>query len=210
MRVLIVEPSAVFARGLETILKAHNMSITGIAYSQADAVRLGRALQADVALVSLLLPELPGGTREYLTGLATIRSLKSMAPALHILALGASPDAYLLVEIVRAGASGFVDWGCGEDELVESVRAAARGGVVLTDSQLAVVLTPAPFPAIDLTNRERDVLRLLSGGKTNQEIGNTLNISLGTVRTHVSNILGKLAVATRREAAAEARRRGIV
>ena len=213
IRVLVVEDSATFVRGLEATLSAEEaFVIVGSADNQADAVALAERLQPEVALVDLRIAPGPGSEAlGYHHGVETIAALKAAVPGLRVLAMSFSRHPRWPVEVVRAGASGFVSKDAPPEEIVAALRTVARGGVVLTAEQLArVAEPPVDHPSVTLTPREQEVLCLLAEGKSNREIAVALGVAVGTVRTHVANILGKLDVADRREAVAEARRRGLL
>jgi DNA-binding NarL/FixJ family response regulator len=212
IRVLMVEDSATFVRGLEATLSSQGeFVVVGAAGNWAEAVTLAEVLQPDVALVDLRIAPAPGSTAaDYRHGLEAIMALKATVAGLRVLAMSFSNDARWPVEAVRAGASGFVSKDAPPEEFVAALRTVAHGGVVLTAEQLARVASVPASPSPVLTPRELEVLRLLAEGKSNQQIARALGVTVGTVRTHVGNILGKLEVGSRGEAVAEARQRGIL
>ena len=212
IRVLVVEDSPTFVRGLEATLGAEGeFVIVGAAGNRAEAVALAERLQPEVALVDLrIAPGPETGEIEFRHGLETIAALKAAVPGLRVLAMSFSRDERWPVEAVRAGASGFVSKDAPPEEMAAALRTVARGGVVLTAEQLAQVAARPMPPQEALTPREREVLRLMAQGKSNREIADALGVAVGTVRTHVANILGKLGVADRKEAVVEGRRRGLL
>jgi len=210
IHLLVVEDSPTFVRGLEATLSAEGeFVIVGAAGNRADAVALAERLRPEVALVDLRIAPGPGaGEADFRHGLEAIADLKAAVPGLRVLAMSFSRHPRWPVEAVRAGASGFVSKDAPPEEMAAALRTVARGGVVLTAEQLAQVAA-GPVPSQEaLTPREREVLQLMAAGKSNREIADALGVAVGTVRTHVANILGKLGVADRKEAAVEARRRG--
>jgi len=184
--------------------------IVGAAGSRVEAVALAATSRPDVALVDLrIVPEPGSRAADYRHGLEAIASLKAIVPDLPVLAMTFSQDARWPVEAVRAGASGFISKDAPPEEIAAALRTVAQGGVVLTAEQLARVAAMPAGPPPVLTPRELEVLRLLAGGNSNREIAEMLDMAVGTVRTHVGNILAKLSVGSRQEAA-EGRRRGMV
>jgi len=209
IRILVVEDSTTFVRGLEATLSVEGaFVVVGAAGNRAEAVALAEALRPDVALVDLRIRPEPGSTAaDFRHGLEATRALKAAVPGLWVLAMSFSRDPRWPVEAVRAGASGFVSKDAPPEDIVTALRTVARGGVVLTAEQLArVAATAGPLPT--LTPREREVLRLLAEGKSNQEIARELEIAVGTARRHVESIRGKLGATSRGQAVAEAWRRG--
>lgn len=210
VRVLVVEPSEIFVVGLRSILEARGIAVAGVARHQAEAVTLAGSLDADLALVSLrLAPDEKGGI-DIRHGIYTLRALRGVAPRLRMLAMSLGSEPEWVLEAIRAGASGYVSKDASLEELYHALLEVAHGDVALRREQLAALLAPRATPDHDLTAREICVLKLLADGRTNQEIAAALTISVGTVRTHVGNILGKLEVNSRREAAKRARDLGLL
>jgi NarL family two-component system response regulator LiaR len=150
----------------------------------------------DVILMDLIMPQVDGPA-------ATAR-IRTAFPQIQVLAMTSFVDEALVLQALQAGAIGYLLKDVHADKLAEAIRDAYHGratfpaAVVHALSQLTAA---APLPTYDLTNRERQVLALLVAGKTNSEIAALLNISHGTARMHVSNILAKLGTSNRTEAA---------
>ncbi len=210
IRVLVVEPSEIFVIGLRSVLEARGLTVADIARHQAEAVALAASADADLALVSLrLAPDEKGGI-DVRHGIDTLKALRRVAPRLRLLAMSLGSEPAWVLEAIRAGASGYVSKDASLDDLYHALLEVAHGDVALRREQLAALLAPRASPDHDLTAREIIVLSLLADGRTNQEIAQALTISVGTVRTHVGNILGKLGVNSRREAGKAARELGLL
>jgi DNA-binding NarL/FixJ family response regulator len=152
-------------------------------------------------------------------GLAVLRELRQAAPRTAVLVLSAAQDAALLSEVMSAGAAGFLSFEADMSDVISAVRAAADGQVVLSGRRLEALVrhlaqraapTPPSGPGGRLTEREAEVLVLLASGASTNAIAASLFISAHTARTHVQNVLMKLGVHSRLEAAAYAVRNGLV
>jgi len=200
IRVLLVDDHAVVRRGLRGFLELlDDIEIVGEAENGRLAIDAARALQPDVVLMDLLMPVLDGVT--------ATAELKDTLPDVQVVALTSFVEEDRVTAVLEAGASGFLLKDADADEVAAAIRAAHRGEVRL-DPAVARILTrrvaarrePAP-PAASLTEREREVLALIAHGLGNQAIADRLGITERTARTHVSNILGKLGLASRTQAA---------
>jgi len=209
LRVLIVEDSATFVRGLTATLQASGeFTVVGAAANGAEAISLATTIQPQIALVDLRIAPTDTGTPDYQHGLATITTLRTAVPGLQILAMSFDDNVHWPDAAVRAGASGFISKNAPPDAILDALRMAAQGKVVLTTDQLAAIVTASPPSCASLTPRELAVLQLAGEGKSNREIGAALGISTGTARTHMQHILAKLDVANRLEAVTVARQQG--
>ena len=159
----------------------------------------GFAWNPDIVIQDLLLP---GG----IDGIETTRRVRELAPNVRVIALTASMDEARMTAVLRAGAAGYVRKDADPEILLAAIRAVARGKIFLDPSVTGRVLPGAD----DLTRRELEVLRLLAAGRSNKEIANTLAIGDETVKTHVTNVLGKLQAENRAQAVAFALKRGLV
>ncbi len=209
LTVFLVDDHAMFRAGVRAELGAH-VEVIGEASTVAEAVARIGATTPDVVLLDVHMPD--GGGR------AVLESMRRTHPQVKFLALSVSDAAEDVIGLIRAGARGYVTKTISPDELAAAIKRVADGDAVFSPRLAGFVLdafaarpdVPVADPELDqLTNREREVLRLLVEGRTNPEIAAALFIGTGTVRTHVSNVLAKLGVATRREAAALARRQGL-
>jgi DNA-binding NarL/FixJ family response regulator len=206
LRILIVDDHPIFRDGLRTALAADDIEVVGEAANGPDAVQLATSLVPDVVLMDL---QMPGGA-----GIAATRAISAALPDVAVLILTMSEDADAVFGSVRAGARGYLLKGADRDELLRAIRSVAGGeaifGAEISQRLLSAFAdgsTVAPLPA--LTDREREVLALVTDGYTNTAIAQRLVLSPKTVRNHVSNILMKLQVADRTAAAAVARDAGI-
>jgi DNA-binding NarL/FixJ family response regulator len=156
-----------------------------------------------------------------LSGVAATSRIRAAAPDCAVIVLTTFDDEEEVFEALRAGAVGYLLKDVPLDRLVEAIRAAARGESFLQPSIAAKVvaeftrLSQARPPALDnllepLSNREREVLRQLASGKSNKEIASALDIAEGTVKNHMTNVLGKLGVLDRTQAALKARELGLI
>jgi len=213
IRLLVVDDQALFREGLRTLLSVHRgIEIAGEAANGRQAVERAAELQPDVALMDLRMP--------VLGGVEATRRLRAAAPQCRVIVLTTFDDDEEVFDALRAGAVGYLLKGAPAEKLVEAIRVAARGESFLQPSIAAKVLaefnrmTPRPTAAAvlvePLSERERDVLRHLACGKSNKEIASALNLAEGTVKNHMSNVLGKLGVLDRTQAALKARELGIL
>ncbi|GGK18735.1 DNA-binding response regulator [Pilimelia terevasa] len=200
LRVFLVDDHAMFRAGVCAEL-AGRVEVVGQAGTVAEAVaRIGQ-LAPDVVLLDVHLPD--GGGR------AVLQALHAGLPAVRFLALSVSDAAEDVIGVIRAGARGYVTKSISGDELVEAIGRVADGDAVFSPRLAGFVLdafagNPDPATTTDpeldrLTNREREVLRLLARGYAYKEIARELYISVKTVETHVSSVLRKLQVSNRHE-----------
>ena len=187
--------------------EASDIEVAGAVGTVADTLRLLGAEAIDVLLLDLGLPDGSG-----LDLLATLRARHSRVA---VVVLTMNEDRQMVLDVVRAGARGYLLKGAGRAEIIDAVRHAAAGGAVFHAGPADVVLSAAlgalddPVVALGLTAREAHVLRLLADGLSNQAIASRLGLAPKTVRNQVSTILTKLGVDTRVEAAARARAAGL-
>ena len=214
IRVLLVDDQALFREGLHTLLSVHaDLAVVGEAGNGQEALERAAALQPDVVLMDVQMP--------VLDGVAATRRLHSALPACRVILLTTFDDDEYVFEGLRAGAVGYLLKDAPSARLVDAIRAAARGESFLQPSIAAKVVAeytrlagsaPAASGGLaePLTEREREILRLLAGGASNKEIAAQLFLAEGTVKNHVTNILGKLGVTGRLQAANRARQLGLL
>jgi DNA-binding NarL/FixJ family response regulator len=211
VRVFVVDDHAVVRRGLRAYLESvDDMEVVGEAADGQEALEAIAALAAaqrapDVVLMDLLMPGMDGVT--------ATAAITRGHPELAVAAMTSFTQADMVHGALQAGAAGYLLKDAEADEVATAIRAACRGEVHL-DPAIARQLTrslvaPGPQAVNALTDREREVLILVARGLSNQQIADSLVISERTARTHVSNILGKLGVASRTQAALLAIREGI-
>ena len=209
VRVLVVDDQALFREALVTLLGARpEVEVVGEAGNGQQALEQAAALRPDVVLMDLHMP--------VLDGVATTRRLRVEQPGVRVLALTTFDDDEDVFAALRAGALGYLLKDVSSDRLVEAVLSAARGESVLQPSVAAKVVArfaqlddaprsrPQPL-VVPLSERELDVLRLLADGRSNREIATALFLAEGTVKNHVTNVLGKLGARDRTQAALRAR-----
>ena len=204
IRVLIADDHFVVRQGLAALLAPRNgMEVVGEAATGREAVDLARALQPDVILMDMIMPELDGP--------AAITLIKHDNPEARILVLTSFGESKQISAAIQAGALGYLLKDSSPDDLLHAIRSVHRGNLVLPQDLAVKLMQPQQtVAALDqLTERETDVLRLLAQGQSNQEIAVNLSISTTTVRSHVSTILMKLGVSNRTQAALVARERGL-
>lgn len=217
IRVLIAGRETLFRRGLAAILETDPVTqVVGSAATAAEGFRLADDLLPDVILLSTTLPDAPG--------LSAASEMRRRFPAINTIVVSSHESDDELFEAIRAGASAYCDQDTAEERLISLIKRAATGEYVINEQLLekpyvaarvleqfrAASLTGlAPTSAYaPLTDRELEILRKVSDGMTNAEIGYALGISAQTVKNHVTSILRKLAVNDRTQAVVTALRRG--
>lgn len=214
IRVLIADDHALFREGVHAILKSvPDIEIVGEAGTGQEALTLASELTPDVILMDIQMPDLNGVE-------ATHHILKTH-PDVSIIIVTMLEDDDSLFSAMRAGARGYVLKGADKAEMLKSIRAVAEGEALFGPAIAARLLnffhdnpsqpksesSQTAFP--NLTEREREILACIARGDTNTEIAEQLNISLKTVRNHVSSIFNKLQVTNRAQAAIRARDAGL-
>jgi len=212
VRVLLVDDHDLFRTGLRNLLEERGVQIAGEAATGADAVRLVREVAPDVVIMDLHMPGM--------SGIEAIRQIASIAPLTRVLVLTISDQDEDVLHAILAGACGYLLKDASVDELIRGIEAAAVGEALVSPSIAGKVLqqvraTAANPEAADtnraeLSHRELDVLKLIASGNDNAMIAAELHISPKTVKNHISNILMKLQIDNRIQAAVYAVRSGIV
>jgi NarL family two-component system response regulator LiaR len=194
-RVLLVDDQAVVRQGLRAYLSVDpELEVVGEATDGADAVRRAGELRPDVVVMDLLLP--------VMDGVAATARIREELPETQVLVLASRLRRDAVVGAIRAGAVGCVLKDTDAAGLVQAVRAAATGQIQLDREAATQIVDELRSPSgARLTEREADVLRLLAKGMANKEIARTLGVGQQTVKSHVSNILAKLGVRSRTQAA---------
>ena len=209
IRVIVADDHPLFREGVVNSLRAcEDIVVVGEASDAAGALRLACDHLPEVALLDVTMPPLPAG------GLRAARDIATACPATRIVMLTVSEDEDDVLAAMKAGASGYVLKGASARELVEVLRSVARGEVYVAPSLAWTLLREMnkprpPDPLADLSTREREVLELVANGLGNQEIGQRLGLAEKTVKHYMTNILAKLQVRSRLEAALVAHKAGL-
>src|SRR5678816_2748791 len=214
IRILLVDDQPLFREGLSTLLSVHpDFEVVGEAGNGEEAIRLVRSLLPSVVLMDLQMP--------VLDGVAATRRLHEEQPDCRVIVLTTFDDDELVFDGLRAGAVGYLLKDAPSEKLAEAIRVAARGETFLQPSVAAKVvaefarLSRKTFttanPVIEpLSEREIEILRLIAQGASNREIAGTLFLAEGTVKNHVTSILGKLEARDRTQAALKAKDCGLI
>jgi DNA-binding NarL/FixJ family response regulator len=214
IRIFLADDQSLFREGLHTLLSVQpGFEVVGEASNGEDAIRQIGTLQPDIVLMDVRMP--------VLDGVAATRRLHPLLPNCRIIVLTTFDDDDYVFDALRAGAIGYLLKDAPSEKLFEAIRAGYRGESFLQPAVAAKVvaefarLADKPMTRSDilvepLSEREREVLRLVSEGASNREIANRLVIAEGTVKNHVTNILSKLGVSDRTKAALKARDIGLI
>ena len=215
LRLLLADDQSLFREALRTLLALQpDFEIVAEAENGERAVALARAHKPDVILMDLRMP--------VMGGVEATRRVIAATPTARVVVLTTFEEDEEIFEALRAGAAGYLLKACSADKLHESVRAAAKGTSVLEPAVTAKLMAElnrlsaregrksVQALADPLSERELAVLRLLAEGCSNKEIGSRLNITEGTVKNHMTNVLGKLGVLDRTQAALRAREMGLL
>lgn len=212
IRILLADDQPLFREALRTLISLQpDLEVVGEAGDGAEVVRMAKALNPNVVLMDLQMP--------VLDGVAATRRLQVEQPHCRVIALTTFDDDEYVFDCLRSGAVGYLLKDAPSVELFAAIRAAARGESFLQPSVTTRVI--AEFARLSdhpntsstlvepLSDREREILRLISNGSSNREIAEKLFITEGTVKNHVTNILSKLNVRDRTQAALKARELGV-
>ncbi len=213
IRVLLVDDQGLFREGLRTLLSVQgDFEVVGEAANGEEALRLAVCFHPDVVLMDVRMPVMDGVT-------ATAR-MKESLPDCRVIILTTFDEDEAIFDGLKAGAVGYLLKDVSSDKLNEAIHAAARGDYFLLPSvtakvvaefaRLARAATPVPEVPNPLSGREVEIMGLVSEGMSNREIADRLVISEGTVKNHLTNILGKLGARDRLQATLRARELGIL
>jgi DNA-binding NarL/FixJ family response regulator len=207
LRIVVCDDHDVFRNGLVSLLREQEIDVVGDADNAEEAIQLVARLAPDVIVMDLNMPGVSGLE-------ATVR-IAAEAPSTRVLVLTISATESHVTEAIVAGACGYLLKDASITDIVAGVRAAAAGESLISPKVATTLLdqirsSSGGAPQADLSKRERDVLRLVAEGKENNEIAELLFISPQTVKNHISNILAKLQMENRIQAAVYAVRQGIV
>ncbi len=206
IRVMLVDDHTMVRRGLAAFIKVFDdLQLAGEAESGAAAIQLCAEALPDVVLMDMVMPDMDGA--------ATTRLIRQQFPQVQVIALTSFKEGDLVKNALEAGAIGYLLKDVSADELAGAIRAAHAGRATLSPeaAQALVETTNQPSaPRLDLTERELEVLTLMVEGLNNTQIAGRLTVSSSTIKSHVSNILSKLGVASRTEAVTLALRSHII
>jgi len=227
LRVMIVDDQRLLCEGFRELIELEpDLEVVGMAGDGEEALAMVERLSAmrtapDVVLMDVRMPRLDG--------IAATRAFQERWPEIHVVILTTFDDRELIQAGLQAGAQGYVLKDITAEQLATTIRVVAQGQVLLhpevahkvlaslSSAQSSPAVTSAATPAFvggselsPLTEREREILALLARGASNREISETLYIASGTVKNHLSNILGKLGVRDRTQAALKARELGLL
>jgi DNA-binding NarL/FixJ family response regulator len=207
IRVVVVDDHPVVRQGLVTVLEDEaDLQVVGSAGSADDALALVRREQPEVVLLDL---EMPGHD-----GVSALPALLEARPGLAVLVFTAYDTDERVLGAIRAGARGYLLKGASADEIARGIRAVYAGSSYLEPrvarAVLAAVQSPPSHPPLTLTEREREVLRLVAEGLPTKQIARSLSITERTVKFHVSSIFHKLGADNRAQAVALASQKGLL
>jgi len=212
LRVLLVDDHDLFRTGLRNLLEEEGVIVAGEAGTGAEALRMVEELAPDVVVMDLNMPGM--------TGVEATRQIAGIAPLARVLVLTISDQDADVMDAILAGACGYLLKDSSIGELMQGIRAAAIGESLISPTIASKVLqqvrAASPVPEIaeqirtELSGREIEVLKLIANGRDNADIARQLHISPKTVKNHISNILMKLQIENRIQAAVYAVRSGLV
>ena len=211
IRILLADDQSLFREALRMLISSQpDLEVVGEAANGAEAVKLADSFRPNVVLMDLQMP--------VMNGVAATRQIHSTQPDCHVIALTTFDGDEYIFDCLRAGAVGYLLKDAPSENLFAAIRAAARGESFLQPSVTTRVLaeftrlSDQPVASVTLveplSDREHEILRLIAKGSTNREIAEALFITEGTVKNHVTNILSKLDVRDRTQAALKARELG--
>jgi DNA-binding NarL/FixJ family response regulator len=210
LRVLIADDHVLFRDGLRALLRsAAGTQLVGEATTGEEAIRLAAEIQPDVILMDIRMPGIDG--------IEATRQIVRTSPHIGIVMVTMLEEDHAVFAAMRAGARGYLLKGADHEEMLRAIRVVGSGEAIFSASiavrlmdyfaQLRPLVAPQILP--ELSNREREILELVAQGWKNAEIATHLNLTLKTVRNHISNILSKLQVTDRTQAALRAKQAGL-
>jgi DNA-binding NarL/FixJ family response regulator len=210
MGVLLVDDHNLVRNGMASLLVAHKIEVAGEASDGLEALQKARQIRPDIILMDINMPRL--------NGLEATRLIKTEMPNIKIIILTVSEDEKNLFEAIKSGAEGYLLKNIKADEFLKLLDGVTKGEAAISPSMATKIIEEFAQKAKDeeeeaskgkLTNREKEVLSLVSGGDRNKEIASTLNITENTVKYHLRNIMDKLHLRNRAAVAAYAVSKGI-
>lgn len=206
IRIMIVDDHEMVRRGLGLFIRGYkDLLLVGEAANGMQAVRLCGKLQPDVILMDIVMPEM--------NGIEAIRIIRQKLPDVQIIMLTSSSDSHHITEAIEAGATSYLMKNVTDDQLANAIRAAREGEGVMspeaTQALIKAAIRPST-PVYHLSDREIEVLRLMTEGLSNLDISERLYLSRSTVKYHISGIFTKLGVTNRSEAISFALKNNLV
>lgn len=217
IRVLIADDHTLFRDGVRALFaSAPDLELVGEAATGEEAVARAASLQPDLVLMDLQMPGIDG--MPGMNGIDATRQIVTTSPHIGVLVVTMFDDDHSVFSSMKAGARGYVLKGVNHAEMLRAIRAAASGEAIFSPAIATRLMdyfaNIRPHPSLpvfpELTDREREILKLIAEGRKNAEIATELVLSPKTVRNHITNILSKLQVADRAEAILRAREAGLV
>lgn len=205
VKVLIADDHNVVRQGLQTFLSLDpEIEVVGTAVNGVEAVAKTLELKPDVVILDLLMPEM--------NGIEATAQIKTLLPQTKVLIFTSVLESDAILRALKAGANGYLLKSIQSDELCRTIKMTTNGPVLLSSDvvRLLIKKNEGSSSAESLTERETEVLRLLAEGKANKEIAHRLQLSEGTIKTHVSIILAKLGLQSRTQAALYAANAGLL
>ena len=209
MRILVTDDHSLFRDGIVSLLEAAGFDVVGQVGNGRAAVEMALRLRPDLVLMDITMPQM--------SGLEALRLIKAELPETQVVMLTVSDDDADLFEAVKAGAQGYLLKNLNASEFLEMLEGLERGEAAITRKSTARLIEgfadlsrPRAEPLDSLTQREIEILRLVTEGLSNQAIAQALSVSVNTVKYHMKNILQKLGVQNRTEAATDAIRAGLL
>jgi len=221
IRLLIVDDHAVLRSGLRLLLDAQpDMAVVGEAETAEQAIDRHLEVRPDIVLMDLALPLRPGAPNRVASGLEAIRRIRAERPETRVLALTMHEDEDYLRAVLAAGGAGYVLKRAADTELLSAIRAVCEGGTYLRQEHIPLLLEQAPTAPGNrsgtsdsyelLSPRERQVLRLIALGHTNQEAADMLYLSVKTIETYKARLMAKLELSGRAALVRYALERGLL
>jgi two-component system nitrate/nitrite response regulator NarL len=208
MRVLVVDDHPLFREGLATLLDVRGIEVVGLATDGAEAVRMARETGPDIVLMDLTMPGM--------SGLEATRLIADELPQTKVVVLTVSETAEDVLEAVRCGARGYLAKSSPASDFFALLEAVERGDPALSPGLAMKIVQllagqrgATTSPEAQLSPREEQVLRLVAQGRTNREVAHALDVSETTVKSHMTNILGRLHLHNRAQAVAYAHEHGL-
>jgi len=203
IRIVVADDHPIVRGGIVALLdSADDMEVVGQAATGTEAVELALSLQPDLVLTDLRMPELTGDE-------ATAAILQN-SPGIRIVVLTTYESDENILTAIEAGASGYLLKAAPQEEILAGIRSVARGDVALAPSIAALLVRRVKSPAVTLSPRETEVLRLVAAGHSNPSIARSLFLSEATVKTHLLHVFEKLSVSDRTRAVTKAMELGLL